>query len=107
MAGDVDAVVAAPQHETSIAHAGIPFDGHPSFVARQTGQALRLGPQRGAHLVQRDVGEPGHLVELVGEDVADGLDVGERTVDGVAARHQAERDFGLGRPPAVPAKEPT
>lgn len=37
MAGDVDAVVAAPQHETSIAQAGIPFDGHPSFVARQTG----------------------------------------------------------------------
>jgi 4-hydroxy-L-threonine phosphate dehydrogenase PdxA len=29
--------VAAPQHETSIAQASIPFDGHPSFVARQTG----------------------------------------------------------------------
>ena len=37
MAGEVDAVVAAPQHETSIAQAGIQFDGHPSFVARQTG----------------------------------------------------------------------
>ena len=37
MAGEVDAVVAAPQHETSIARAGIQFDGHPSFVARQTG----------------------------------------------------------------------
>jgi 4-hydroxythreonine-4-phosphate dehydrogenase len=37
MAGDVDAVVAAPQNETSIALAGIPFDGHPSFVARTTG----------------------------------------------------------------------
>jgi len=37
MNGDVDAVVAAPQQETSIAQAGIPFDGHPSFVARQTG----------------------------------------------------------------------
>jgi 4-hydroxythreonine-4-phosphate dehydrogenase len=37
MAGDVDAVVAAPQHETSIAQADIPFDGHPSFVAQQTG----------------------------------------------------------------------
>ncbi len=35
--GDVDAVAAAPQNETSIAQAGIPFDGHPSFVARQTG----------------------------------------------------------------------
>jgi 4-hydroxythreonine-4-phosphate dehydrogenase len=36
MAGEVDAVVAAPQNETSIAQAGIKFDGHPSFVARQT-----------------------------------------------------------------------
>ena len=35
--GEVDAVVAAPQNETSIAQAGITFDGHPSFVARQTG----------------------------------------------------------------------
>jgi 4-hydroxythreonine-4-phosphate dehydrogenase len=37
LAGEVDAVVAAPQNETSIAMAGIPFDGHPSFVARETG----------------------------------------------------------------------
>ena len=37
LAGDVDAVVAAPQNETSIALAGIKFDGHPSFVARETG----------------------------------------------------------------------
>ncbi len=37
VAGDVDAVVAAPQNETSIAAAGIEFDGYPSFVARETG----------------------------------------------------------------------
>ncbi len=37
LAGEVDAVVAAPQNETSIALAGIRFDGYPSFVARQTG----------------------------------------------------------------------
>src|SRR3954464_5428865 len=56
MAGDVDAVVAAPQHETSIAQAGIPFDGHPSFVARQTGtdengfyMMLCFGDKRIAH----------------------------------------------------------
>src|SRR5262249_31071628 len=36
-AGEVDAVVAAPQNETSIALAGIEFDGYPSFVARATG----------------------------------------------------------------------
>jgi 4-hydroxythreonine-4-phosphate dehydrogenase len=36
LAGEVDAVAAAPQNETSITLAGIPFDGHPSFVARET-----------------------------------------------------------------------
>jgi 4-hydroxythreonine-4-phosphate dehydrogenase len=36
LARDVDAVVAAPQNETSIALAGIAFDGYPSFVARET-----------------------------------------------------------------------
>ena len=36
-AGEVDAVVAAPHNQTSIAAAGIGFDGYPSFVARETG----------------------------------------------------------------------
>src|SRR4051794_5889138 len=36
---DVHAVVAAPQNQTSIALAGIEFDGYPSFVARETGLA--------------------------------------------------------------------
>jgi 4-hydroxythreonine-4-phosphate dehydrogenase len=35
--GDVDAVVAAPQNQTSIAAAEIPFDSYPTFVARETG----------------------------------------------------------------------
>jgi 4-hydroxy-L-threonine phosphate dehydrogenase PdxA len=35
--GDVEAVVAAPQNQTSIAAANIPFDGHPTFVAREIG----------------------------------------------------------------------
>jgi 4-hydroxy-L-threonine phosphate dehydrogenase PdxA len=37
LAGEVDAVVAAPQTERSISAAGIAFDGYPSFVARKTG----------------------------------------------------------------------
>ncbi len=37
LAGEVAAVVAAPQTETSIALAGIKFDGYPTFVARETG----------------------------------------------------------------------
>jgi 4-hydroxy-L-threonine phosphate dehydrogenase PdxA len=31
--------VAAPQNQTSIAAAGIAFDGHPTFVARETGMS--------------------------------------------------------------------
>jgi 4-hydroxythreonine-4-phosphate dehydrogenase len=56
LAGQVDAVVAAPQNETSIAQAGIKFDGHPSFVARETGTSeddvymmLSCGGMRIAH----------------------------------------------------------
>jgi 4-hydroxythreonine-4-phosphate dehydrogenase len=37
LAGEVEAVVAAPQTERSIAAAGIAFDGYPSFVAKETG----------------------------------------------------------------------
>jgi 4-hydroxythreonine-4-phosphate dehydrogenase len=37
LAGEVDAVVAAPQTGTSIKLAGIEFDGYPTFVARCTG----------------------------------------------------------------------
>jgi 4-hydroxythreonine-4-phosphate dehydrogenase len=37
LAREVEAVVAAPQNETSIALAGITFDGYSSFVARETG----------------------------------------------------------------------
>ena len=36
-AGEVDAVVAAPHNQTSIAAAKIPFDGYPTLVARETG----------------------------------------------------------------------
>jgi len=36
LAKEVEAVVAAPQTERSIAAAGIAFDGYPSFVARET-----------------------------------------------------------------------
>jgi 4-hydroxy-L-threonine phosphate dehydrogenase PdxA len=41
LAGDVDAVVAAPHNQTSIAAANIAFDGYPGFVAGETGLAPR------------------------------------------------------------------
>jgi 4-hydroxythreonine-4-phosphate dehydrogenase len=37
--GKVDAVVAAPHNQTSIAAANIAFDGYPTFVARETGMS--------------------------------------------------------------------
>jgi 4-hydroxythreonine-4-phosphate dehydrogenase/1,2-dihydroxy-3,5-cyclohexadiene-1,4-dicarboxylate dehydrogenase len=37
-AGEFDAVVAGPHHETAIARAGIAFSGYPSLVARACGQ---------------------------------------------------------------------
>jgi 4-hydroxythreonine-4-phosphate dehydrogenase/1,2-dihydroxy-3,5-cyclohexadiene-1,4-dicarboxylate dehydrogenase len=37
-AGEFDAVVAGPHHETAIAQAGIPFSGYPSLVARVCGE---------------------------------------------------------------------
>ena len=40
LAGDVEAVVAAPQTERAIAAAHIAFDGYPSFVARETGTPI-------------------------------------------------------------------
>ncbi|HSD55004.1 MAG TPA: 4-hydroxythreonine-4-phosphate dehydrogenase PdxA [Burkholderiales bacterium] len=39
LAGEVDAVIAAPQTEAAIKAAGAEFDGYPSFVARCTGVA--------------------------------------------------------------------
>jgi 4-hydroxythreonine-4-phosphate dehydrogenase len=39
LAGEVDAVIAAPQTEAAIKAAGIDFDGYPGFVARCTGVA--------------------------------------------------------------------
>ena len=38
LAGEFDAVVAGPHHETAIARAGIAFSGYPSLVARVCGQ---------------------------------------------------------------------
>lgn len=37
VAGEVDAVVACPQTQSSIKSAGIDFDGYPSYVAKRTG----------------------------------------------------------------------
>ncbi len=93
MAGDVDAVVAAPQHETSIAQAGIAFDGHPSFVARQTGtdesgvyMMLCFGDMRIAHCtLHRSVREA--IALITRENVARTIRAADATLKrmGIAA----------------------
>jgi 4-hydroxythreonine-4-phosphate dehydrogenase len=93
LTGEVDAVVAAPQNETSIAQAGIAFDGHPSFVARQTGtdendvyMMLCFGDTKIAHCtLHRSVKEA--IALITRERVARVIRVTERTLRslGIAA----------------------
>jgi 4-hydroxythreonine-4-phosphate dehydrogenase len=93
LAGEVDAVAAAPQHETSIAQAGIAFDGHPSFVARQTGMndddvfmMLCFGDTRIAH-VTLHLGVRRAIERITRERVAHVIRVTDRTLRrlGIAA----------------------
>ena len=98
MDGEVDAVVAAPQHETSIAQAGIAFDGHPSFVARQTGtdengvyMMLCFGDTRIAHCtLHRSVREA--IALITQENVARTIRAADAALE--AARHRQCEDRG-------------
>jgi 4-hydroxythreonine-4-phosphate dehydrogenase len=84
--GEVDAIVAAPQNETAIAQAGIKFDGHPSFVARETGtdensvyMMLCFGETKIAHAtLHRSVREA--LAMITRENVARVIDVTHRSL---------------------------
>ena len=95
LAGEVDAVVAAPQNETSIAQAGIKFDGHPSFVARQTGTAeddvymmLCFGDTKIAHCtLHQSVRDS--IAAITREKVARVIRVTERTLRSLGHRRAA------------------
>ena len=94
VAGEVDAVAAAPQHETSIAQAGIAFDGHPSFVARQTGMndsdvymMLCFGDTRIAHATLHTSVRQA-IEEITRERVLRVIRVADRTL----------RSLGIGTP---------
>ena len=93
-AGTIDAVVAAPHNQTSIAAAGIAFDGYPGFVARETGLdphdvflMLVFGDTRIVHCTL-------HL------GVADALRLvtRERVGRAIAAADAALRRIGIARP---------
>jgi 4-hydroxythreonine-4-phosphate dehydrogenase len=91
---EVDAVVAAPQNETSIGQAGIKFDGHPSFVARQTStdesgvyMMLCFGDTRIAHCT---------LHRSVRDSIA--LVTKENVARTIRATEVALRRMGIGAP---------
>lgn len=93
-AGEVEAVVAAPHNQTSVAAAKIPFDGYPGFVARETGMnhhdvflMLCFGDTRIVHCTLH-----------VGVAEALGLITRERVGRAIGAADAALRRIGIARP---------
>jgi 4-hydroxythreonine-4-phosphate dehydrogenase len=91
---EVDAVVAAPHNQTSIAAAHIAFDGYPTFVARETGMnhhdvflMLCFGDMRIVHCTLH-VGVA-EAIELITRD---------RVGRAIRAADTALRRFGVPRP---------
>ena len=94
LAGEVDAVIGAPHNETSIAQAGIKFDGHPSFVARETGtpeddvfMMLCFGGTRIAHCTLH-------------QSVRSAIDAitKERVLKVLRVTHRALKNLGIAKP---------
>ncbi|HWM48240.1 MAG TPA: 4-hydroxythreonine-4-phosphate dehydrogenase PdxA [Xanthobacteraceae bacterium] len=97
LAGDVEAVVAAPQNETSIAAAGIAFDGYPSFVARETG----TDPDDVFLMLCFDDKRIAHATLHVGVAQAVRLITRERVGRAIRAAHAALRRLGIAVPSIV------
>jgi 4-hydroxy-L-threonine phosphate dehydrogenase PdxA len=98
MAGDFDAVVAAPHTESAIHAAGIEFDGYPSFVARVAG----LPPEDGILMLcfeheGREV-RIAHVTLHVSVARALQLIDPERIVKTLRAAHSTLRKIGIDRP---------
>jgi len=94
LAREVDAVVAAPQSETSIKLAGIEFDGYPTFVARCTGVA----PEDAFLMVCFDDMRIVHATLHVSVRRAIELITRERVHRAICAADTALRRFGVVRP---------
>jgi 4-hydroxythreonine-4-phosphate dehydrogenase len=92
--GEVDAVVAAPQNQTSIAEAGIAFDGYPSFVARETG----LGPHDVYLMLCFGTKRIVHCTLHVGVVEAVALITRERVGHVIAAADSALKRLGIAAP---------
>jgi 4-hydroxythreonine-4-phosphate dehydrogenase len=94
LAGQVDAVVAAPQTEAAIHQAGIEFDGYPSFVARCTGVA----PEDAFLMLCFDASRIVHATLHVSLRRAIELLTRERVERVVRATDAALRRLGVGAP---------
>jgi 4-hydroxythreonine-4-phosphate dehydrogenase len=94
LAGEVAAVVAAPQNETAIALAGIKFDGHPSFVARETAT-----PEDDVYLMLC-FGDMKVVHATLHQSVRQAIDMitRERVGRVIAAAHRALRRLGTSAP---------
>jgi len=93
-AGAVDAVVAAPHNQTSIAAAGIAFDGYPGFLARETG----LDPHDVFMMLVFGETRIVHCTLHVGVAEALTLITRERVVRAIQAADAALRRLGIARP---------
>jgi 4-hydroxythreonine-4-phosphate dehydrogenase len=92
--GDVEAVVAAPQSETSIKLAGVEFDGYPSFVARCTG----VSPDDAFLMICFDETRIAHATLHVSVRRAIELLTRQRVHRAICAADAALRRFGITRP---------
>ncbi|HZQ75390.1 MAG TPA: 4-hydroxythreonine-4-phosphate dehydrogenase PdxA [Burkholderiales bacterium] len=98
MAGDFDAVVAAPHTESAIHAAGVEFDGYPSFVARVAG----LPPEDGVLMLcfeheGREV-RIAHVTLHVGVARALQLIDKERIARTIRVVHEVLQKIGIERP---------
>ena len=91
---EVDAVVATPQNQTSIALAGIAFDGYPSFVARETG----LEPHDVYLMLCFDDMKIVHCTLHVGVAEAIALITRERVSHVIRVADEALRKLGIANP---------
>lgn len=93
-AGEVDAVVACPQTQSSIKSAGIEFDGYPSYVARRTG----TDPDDVFMMLVSDRLRIVHVTLHLG--VRDALDLidGPRIVRTLSAANAALKRIGIAEP---------
>ncbi|HKW36380.1 MAG TPA: 4-hydroxythreonine-4-phosphate dehydrogenase PdxA [Burkholderiales bacterium] len=98
LAGEVDAVVAAPQTESAIKLAGIEFDGYPSFVARCAG----IPPEDAFLMICFEARETefriAHATLHASLRRAIGLVTRSRVLNVIRATDSALRRLGLGTP---------